>query len=55
MRLNPAFQGDKGDGKSDGKDECAKLRCRLTDAKETAEKAKDEIKTLENEVYCTLR
>lgn len=43
-------KGDKGDGKSDGKDECAKLRCRLTDAKETAEKAKDEIKTLENEL-----
>jgi len=43
-------KGDKGDEKSDGNDECKKLRCRLTDAKDNAEKAKDEIKVLENEI-----
>jgi len=43
-------KGDKGDGKTDGKDECGKLRSRLTEAKETTEQAKDEIRALENEL-----
>lgn len=41
---------DKGSEKSEVKDESAKLRCRLTDAKQATEKAKDDIKALENEI-----
>ena len=43
-------QGDGGGAKTDGKDECAKLQARLADATGDVQKAKEEIRALENEV-----
>jgi len=43
-------KGDKSNGDADGKDECAKLRCRLTEAMDSSKLARDEMKVLENEI-----
>jgi len=42
--------GDGGGAKTDGKDECAKLQARLADATGDVQKAKEEIRALENEI-----